>query len=365
MSTEISEHIDFSILRYGQCWEDADILLKALDIKPDDICFSIASAGDNTLAMLACGPQRLISIDISPAQIASLELRVAAYRELSHPELLELVGSSPSTRRSQLYHRCRKQLSYEARSFWDANAACIDNGIGCAGKFERYLSIFRKLLSLTKSNELIRELMRNNSTEKMRVEFYNNYWNTWQWRIVFRMFFSRQLLGKFGRDPHLFHYTSGNITEHLKERTRHALTVLDPCENPYLQWILLGQHLTALPFSLRPENFEKIQKYIDHLEWHCISLEEFLEISDHNMIDRFNLSDIFEYMSIERYHKLLEKIISYGRSSGRLIYWNLLAERSRPDFMSHKLTPLNDLSNQLFQNDKAFFYSDLVVEEII
>jgi S-adenosylmethionine-diacylglycerol 3-amino-3-carboxypropyl transferase len=51
-NSEIAAHVDFPHIRYGQCWEDADILLTALDIQPGDVCLSIASAGDNTLALL-------------------------------------------------------------------------------------------------------------------------------------------------------------------------------------------------------------------------------------------------------------------------------------------------------------------------
>jgi S-adenosylmethionine-diacylglycerol 3-amino-3-carboxypropyl transferase len=85
VSSEASENADFSGLRYAQCWEDADILLEALDIRPGQTCLSIASAGDNTLAMLARAPARVIALDMSQAQLAALELRVAAYRELSQP----------------------------------------------------------------------------------------------------------------------------------------------------------------------------------------------------------------------------------------------------------------------------------------
>ncbi len=53
MSSEAASHADFSAIRYAQCWEDADILLEGLGIRPGDTCLSIASAGDNSLAMLA------------------------------------------------------------------------------------------------------------------------------------------------------------------------------------------------------------------------------------------------------------------------------------------------------------------------
>src|SRR5262249_13958095 len=99
MGSEIAAKADFSGIRYAQCWEDADILLEGLAVGPGDVCLSIASAGDNTLSLLSGGPERVIALDLSPAQLACLELRVAGYRELSHPELLELIGSKPSQRR--------------------------------------------------------------------------------------------------------------------------------------------------------------------------------------------------------------------------------------------------------------------------
>jgi S-adenosylmethionine-diacylglycerol 3-amino-3-carboxypropyl transferase len=127
MPSEISYKADFSEIRYAQCWEDADILLDALDIQPGDVCLSIASAGDNTLAMLSQSPARVIAVDINPAQIACLELRVAAYRELSHPELLVLIGSLPGdgAYRISLYHRCRPQLSIVTREFWNKHSRAI------------------------------------------------------------------------------------------------------------------------------------------------------------------------------------------------------------------------------------------------
>ena len=107
MDDTIAARADFSAIRYAQCWEDADVLLEALDVRPGDVCLSIASAGDNALALLTRSPARVLALDLSPAQLACVELRVAAYRALEHPELLELIGSTPSRRRCMLYRRCR------------------------------------------------------------------------------------------------------------------------------------------------------------------------------------------------------------------------------------------------------------------
>lgn len=364
MHSEIADKADFAAIRYAQCWEDADVLLAGLDIQPGDTCLSIASAGDNTLAMLSKAPGRVVALDLNPAQLACLELRVAAYRELAHGELLELIGSRPSTRCRELYRRCRSQLSLDTRAFWDAHSTAIDAGIGSAGKFERYFQLFRtRVMPLVHSRRQITTLLQPKSREE-RLTFYERQWDTWRWRMLFRLFFSRMVMGCMGRDPSFFTYVEGSVAERILAHTRYALTELDTAANPYLHWILTGRHSTALPYALRPEHFDTIRANLDRLEWQRRSLEDFLDEVGENAIDRYNLSDIFEYMSLENYHCLLERLAHAGRCGGRLVYWNMLAPRRRPTSMAERLAPLEEIADQLYERDKAFFYNALVVEEM-
>jgi S-adenosylmethionine-diacylglycerol 3-amino-3-carboxypropyl transferase len=76
-----------------------------------------------------------------------------------------------------------------------------------------------------------------------------------------------------------------------------------------------------------------------------------------------NLSDIFEYMSLDEYRRSLDRLCRALAPGGRLAYWNMLAPRRRPDDMAAALRPLPDLATRLHAEDKAFFYSAFVVEE--
>jgi S-adenosylmethionine-diacylglycerol 3-amino-3-carboxypropyl transferase len=365
MGSEIAARADFSGVRYAQCWEDADVLLEALDVHPGHVCVSIASSGDNALALLGKGPARVIALDLSPAQMACVELRVAAYRVLQHPELLELIGSVPSSRRYELYRRCRPALSGAVRDFWDERSADVEAGVGGAGKFERYFALFRRrVLPLVHGRRRVQQLLCPRTPEG-RARFYAQEWDTWRWRLMFHAFFSRAVMGRMGRDPAFFDYVEGSVAHRILGHARHALTVLDPSANPYLQWILLGRHGTALPWALRPENFEAIRANLDRFEWHCQSLEDFLEANPGLGVDRYNLSDIFEYMSAANYEALLEKLATRGRPGARLAYWNMLVPRSRPERLAGRLRPLADLAARLHQQDKAFFYSRFVVEQVV
>lgn len=365
MRSEAAARADFSEVRYAQVWEDADVLLDGLEVRPGHVCVSIASAGDNALALLTRDPARVIALDLSLAQLACLELRVAAYRELNHGELLELIGSRRSTRRPALYARCRTAMSSDGRRFWDGRGDAIATGIGSAGKFERYFALFRdRVLPLVHSRRRVLELLIPRQRPE-RERFYEEQWNTWRWRLLFRVFFSRTVMGRLGRDPEFFRYVSGDVASRILARTRHALTVLDPSDNPYLHWILIGEHGESLPLSLRREHFDRIRQNLDRLEWRYQSVEDFAAQAGRDSVDRYNLSDLFEYVSVDHYHRLLEALLTVSRPQARLAYWNMLAPRRRPPSMASRLRPLEDLASSLHLADRAFFYSAFVVEEVV
>ena len=364
MGSEVAARADFSQIRYAQVWEDADILVEALNVAQGGACLSISSAGDNALALLAAGAERVVALDLNPAQLACLALRVAAYRELTHAEFLELMGSRPSTRRRELYQRCRPLLDKPDQAFWDAQGAEIETGIGGAGKFERYFALFRnRIMPLVHSRRTIARLLQGGDADA-REQFYAQHWNTWRWRLLFKIFFSRFVMGRMGRDPSFFRYVEGSVAEHILRHTRYALTELDPADNPYLHWILTGTHGAALPYALREEHFEIIRNGIERIEWHLMSIEDYLERNPETRFDAFNLSDIFEYMSAENYEALLRHLVAAANPGARLAYWNMLAPRRRPESMAAELLPLDDLAKSLYAKDKAFFYMDFIVEEV-
>src|SRR5688572_21613086 len=118
--TDIAKRASFDTIRYAQVWEDADILVPALRPKAGETIVSIASAGDNALALLAEGPERVIAIDMNPTQLACVRLRMAAMKVHSHNDFLELMGARASGRRRYLLEQVVPKLSEEDQKFWSA-----------------------------------------------------------------------------------------------------------------------------------------------------------------------------------------------------------------------------------------------------
>ena len=138
----------------------------------------------------------------------------------------------------------------------------------------------------------------------------------------------------------------------------------------------------CLPYFLRKENFDKIRKNLHKVEILQSSVEEYLDQIDFK-INKFNLSDIFEYMSAENYSKLMEKIYDNAEDNALLTYWNLIVERNsekldykktdseitvtgkEKNVNEKKYERMKELDRKLHEKDMTFFYTDFVVEKVI
>ena len=384
MKSEVKENrVDFSLIRYSQCWEDTEVLLESLNIQENDICFGILSAGDNVFSMLAENPKKVVALDISFPQIALAKLKKEVFNSLSYEEMLEFMGVMKSDKRIEIYDRIKENLDKEVKEYWDFNKEAIQKGIIHAGKFEKFFKIFReKILPFVHSKKRIEKLLEKKSRQE-RIEYYDNHWNNFRWKLMFKLFFSKYIVGKLGRDKEFFRYAEKNISEEMKERSRYALCEQNPYENPYINYILTGNYRKdCLPYFLRKENFDKIRKNLHKVEILQSSVEEYLDQIDFK-IDKFNLSDIFEYMSAENYSKLMGKIYDNAEDNALLAYWNLIVERNSEkldykktdseiivtgkeiNVKGKKYERMKELDKKLHEKDMTFFYTDFVVEKVI
>jgi S-adenosylmethionine-diacylglycerol 3-amino-3-carboxypropyl transferase len=351
----------FDFIRYASVWEDADILCEALaPCAASGRVLSIASAGDNALALLTLDPEELVAVDLSGPQLAATELRVVAFRRLEHPELLSFLGVRESRDRLRTYRALRSELSEPARRYWDGQDREIDAGPIHMGKFERYLRKFRRfVLPLVHSRATIRDLLTPKAAAE-RERFYEERWNTRMWRLVFRLFFSRSVMGRLGRDPEFFAHVEGTVGDRILARTRHALAVLPTHDNPYLTYIMTGSFADeTLPCYLRPEHFHCIRDRLDRLRLRHGAAHEV-----EGRFDAFNLSDIFEYMSREEHELVYGALVDRAGMNARLAYWNLLAPRGIPPKEKARVRPLDHMARELHDRDRAWFYGAFHVDEV-
>ena len=199
------------------------------------------------------------------------------------------------------------------------------------------------------------------NTKEERKAFYEKSWNSFLWRGLFKLFFSRRVMGLAGRDPAFFDQVKGSVSERILARTKHALTEIETYNNPYLTYIITGNFSkTALPLYLREEHFDTIRNRLDRLTLATGGVE-----SARGPFKGFNLSDIFEYMNESKFCSCYKQLLDLSEKGARLAYWNMLVPRSAPQGCQTRVHLLKDVSDRLYREDKAWFYQAFNVEETV
>lgn len=364
-ASSIEDRAAFDRVRYANCWEDADILCRALDPQPGKRMLSIASGGDNAFALALSGAE-VLAADLSPAQLALCRLKQAAIQELTHAELLAFLGlaQAGAAERRKVLAALEGRLPEADRAFWEANQESIECGVAHMGKFENYFRVFRtKVLPLVHTKRRIAGLLEQRD-QAGREAFYISTWDNLRWRLLFRLFFSRRVMGSLGRDPEFFRYVEGSVAERILTRAKHALTVLPTHDNPYLRFILTGSFGDVLPRYLRPGTYADLKEAMARVAFLEGPIQEAAKAWG-GPVHGFNLSDIFEYLDPDLCRAIYEQLLSVAAPCARLAYWNMLAPRSRPESLARRVRELADLAQSLHHQDKAFFYAAFRVEEVV
>jgi S-adenosylmethionine-diacylglycerol 3-amino-3-carboxypropyl transferase len=355
-------------LLYSQCWEDVEVARAALRITPGATVLTIGAAGDNTLALLQDDPGRVLAVDVNPSQTALVQLKIAAIRHLDDAvQVGRFLGAAFATDRTASYERLRPALLPEVRQHWDAHQPMIEDGVIHAGRFERHLAGFRRaVLPMVPGRRAVRKMLRSTCLEEQR-RVYREDWDSWRWRLLFRLSFSRWVLERLGRDPAFFAQCEiESVGSHYLARARHALVDLPIWCNPYLTYMLSGRLGTGQrsPDYLRPNVQALARARLGRVEVHTASLDDVLRDLPSRSVDAFYLSDVFELSTPADYESTLAEIARTGRPGARICYWNNLVPRCRPASLADRILRHPDEANTLHARDRAFLYSALVVESV-
>ncbi len=112
------------------------------------------------------------------------------------------------------------------------------------------------------------------------------------------------------------------------------------------------------------DRFDAIRNGLDRLTLYHGPIEEAgIRLGDDGF-DAFNLSDIFEYLSIDLSTQVYKKLLSVAKPGARLAYWNAFVARECPVELHGSVTHLTELSSNLFRLDRAFFYQRFLVDQV-
>ncbi|KAJ3412936.1 hypothetical protein HDV05_008724 [Chytridiales sp. JEL 0842] len=405
---------DFSKIRYSQVWEDTACLRKALRIKEGETILSIASAGDNVFGILLDGPAKiyalgeyynlrvvifheydlakylrilLITTDFSDSQLALVALKIAAIKTLEHHDFLQLIGFTTlathfapkdSTtgaplqtlkKPSELYtSQVRAALDPKYQPFWDAQLGLLDQGISHTGKLERYFGMWRKnILPLTHSPAQIKAYLTAPDLETQKKCAPKGL----VFDALFRFYFGKTVLGWLGRDPAFFKHVKLDVGKTVLQRFMNSCETTLARDNFYMHYIFLGDLtplLNSLPPYLLPESYPILKQRVDRIQLVQSDIESFClnpDLVAPRSIDGFNLSDIFEWMSVEQSKTVYSALLRVANKDAMIVYWNLFVERFRPEGFEEQVERVEEVASECHAVDRTYFYTGFHVERVI
>jgi S-adenosylmethionine-diacylglycerol 3-amino-3-carboxypropyl transferase len=354
-------------INYSQCWEDPLLLTRALAISEDDIVLSITSGGENTLELLLEKPASITSLDMNPAQNHLFLLKLAAIEKLDRETLLSFLGVTPSSERVHTFKKIlQPDLEKNTLSWWEARTDHIQSGIIHAGKFEQFLRMFRTfILPCVHSKKNIQTFLASPNLI-FQQDYFRNTFNSFRWRLLFKIATSRFVLKHFARQKGMFNETKQTAIAHqYLQRLNRNLTTIHILDNYFLHYCLTGTFDSAMPRYLYPENLESIKATRNRLNVVTANIINYLKGLPDNSISKFNLSDIFEGMNDAENDEAWTQILRTAKHGSKIAYWNNLVPRTFPERYALALKENEAYGKELHSQDKVFFYGSFHVTTVI
>jgi S-adenosylmethionine-diacylglycerol 3-amino-3-carboxypropyl transferase len=343
-------------LKYSNCWEDAELLTSYLDIQSDSKVMSIASGGDNSFMLLSKNPKTMVCLDLSEIQLSVTRIKAQAIRHLSHSEYLQLVGFKTCSNREAILEKIKTYLEPADVQLFEAN--WMENPLVHSGKFEQYFQMFaHRILPWIHKKTTIDQLFASKSEEAQK-RFFQKVWNSWRWKLLFRIFFSRYVMGKYGREPEKLKEVKEPVAQTIFNRASRHLASKACQKNYILQYALYGAFVDQLPPYAKEENFLLIKNWLstNEIQFHHGDLNSALEAYPH--CNRFNLSNIFEYMSVGDFEQQVQNIMEFSAPRAQFGYWELLVQRDFSKVGNFERLSVKD-------SDNGFFYGGLNIFKLV
>ncbi len=318
-------------LVFNQTWEDPDVDQQALGISEDDVALAIASAGDSVLTYALARPRKIYAVDLNPAQIYLLNLKIAAAQHLDYADFWHLFSLNPAPRAHVIYQSLRAHLNADARRFSDAHLGMLRAGLYRAGVFGRTLWLLRTYLRVVCGPRALARLFECDSLAE-QAEFYQQRIHKPWWNLLAAPFAEAlPVLLLFGAHPYQARRVGGQrFAQFLAAGIRRALTTLPVSSNYFWQQAFLGRYLVPPPY-LRPENFARLKEAVGRIELHIGRVEDLMRGLPSASVTRFSLLDAPDWLSTEETIEWWDAIRHAAAPGARVLFRSIDPAYHLPD----------------------------------
>src|SRR4051812_12411160 len=364
----------FEGLVYAQIWEDPDVDLAALGLGPTSRPVTIASGGCNVISYLAADPMHIQAVDLNPAHVALLRLKLAAARHLPHYEAFRSFFAEADTANNlRLYDRfIAPQLPSTVRDFWDARDLAGRRRISMFGRNFYTHGLLGRTIQLghvvcRMHGKRPQRLLDARDLAEQRQLFEDELAPIFDSRLVRRLADLPAAYFGLGIPPAQFDAlkaeAGGSLAALLRTRVE-RLACDFPIQENWFAWQAFGRRYPGqgpgLPPYLRAENFAALRERVARVDVEQIGVTEYLRRQDGQSIDGYVLLDAQDWMTRDQATALWEQMNRTARPGARVVFRTAGEETPLPQMLPADLlepwTYLEELSANLHARDRSAIY---------
>jgi len=343
----------FHGLVYTQIWEDPEVDLEALQVRPDNHIVAIASGGCNVLSYLVDDPARITAVDLSGAHVALNRLKLMALNRLPNWETYyRFFGAADDEGNVAAYDRLiAPHLDAQSRVYWDGRSlqqlgrrriSIFARNAYRHGVLGRFIGVTHALCRAYGVD--LNELLSARTLEEQREFFEQALAPLFDKRAVRWATNNRLSLYGLGIPPAQYEALAGGTDmRHVLRQRLERLACGFRLDDNYFAWQAFGRSYAGnasgpLPPYLRREHFDTLRTRADGVEVLNRSVTEYLAGCGDASRDRYVLLDAQDWMTDAQLNALWAEITRTARRGARVIFRtaaepSLLPGRVRPDIL--------------------------------
>lgn len=306
---------------YNQIWEDPDVDLAALELKPNHRVLTIASGGCNVLNYLAADPAKIVAVDLNPNHVALTKLKLSALQNLpTYEEFFRFFGQANDRANRTAYDDfLSKRLDKVTRQYWEKHVPLRGRRINMFarnlyryGLLGRFIGVLHAVAKL--HGKKLEPILAARTPAEQRRLFERHIAPLFDYKSIRMLSKSPVSLYALGIPPAQYDelVAAGDPIAVLRERVE-RLACDFPIHANYFAWQAFGrgydiEHRAAVPAYLQRETYEMIRTRTDKVEVHHASLTDFLGAQPAHSMHRYVLLDAQDWMNSDQITALWREI---------------------------------------------------------
>jgi len=347
---------------FGLSQDDPATELRALDLRPDDRLLCIASAGELPLSILADGPLMIDAVDISIAQLQLSKLKLAAILALDRNEAGRFLGYIPCEKEDRLrqLNIIAEYLDESERRFWDDHMFVFKKGPVHYGRYERYISKFRRLgLFLLGGYERLNGLFACDDRDAQE-KYFDTVLRSGLLERLFKIIFHPALYKNRGiPDQGFINGGERDIAQFFFDQFRNFCTKTLARENYFLQFSFLGKIVydEAFPAFLQDKGMAIIRLHPHNIHYRHASYADIVRESEEGTYNKFALSNVGDWLSREAFANLLKLVVDRADTNSKALLRYIHYAHPVPDDLADKVIVDTSQGEGLGEKDRFPFYN--------